>query len=72
MLAKNPYVDKAKVFVTVNGGLIKTRIFHKKPVARIISGESDYYLDDKGYEDSIVGTNYSAQSVPLVERSTKI
>lgn len=60
----NPYVDKAKVFVTP-GGLIKTHISQKEPVARIISGAQMYYVDDKGYEFPL-STNYSAR-VPLVK-----
>ncbi|CAL2088110.1 cell division protein FtsQ [Tenacibaculum sp. 190524A05c] len=60
----NPYVDKAKVFVTP-GGLIKTHISQKEPIARIISEDEVYYIDDKGLVIPL-SKNFSAR-VPLVK-----
>jgi cell division protein FtsQ len=59
----NPFVDKAKVFVTP-GGLIKTHISQKEPIARVVSGKEAYYIDDKGFVIPL-SENYSAR-VPLV------
>lgn len=59
----NPYVDEAKVFITP-GGLIKTHISQKEPIARIISGEEMYYIDDEGFKIPL-SENFSAR-VPLV------
>ncbi len=60
----NPYVDKAKVFITP-GGLIKTHISQKEPIARIISENEVYYIDDKGLVIPL-SKNFSAR-VPLVK-----
>lgn len=46
---KNPMVDKAEVYATVDGKL-KAIVTQKKPVARIFSGSKSYYLDYKGNE----------------------
>jgi cell division protein FtsQ len=46
---KNPMVDKAEVYATVDGKL-KAIVTQKKPVARIFSGTKSYYLDYKGNE----------------------
>ncbi|MFY7672081.1 cell division protein FtsQ/DivIB [Tenacibaculum sp. MEBiC06402] len=59
----NPYVDEAKVFITP-GGLIKTHISQKEPIARVISGEQVYYIDDNGFKIPL-SENFSAR-VPLV------
>ncbi|CAM1344692.1 cell division protein FtsQ/DivIB [Tenacibaculum amylolyticum] len=59
----NPFVDEATVFITL-GGLIKTQITQKEPVARIISDDGTYYVDKKGFKIPL-STNFSAR-VPLV------
>lgn len=46
---KNPMVDKAEVYATVDGKLMAT-VTQRKPVARIFSGSKSYYLDYKGRE----------------------
>lgn len=60
----SPYVDKAKVFITLEG-VIKTQISQKEPIARIISGDEMYYVDKKGFKIPL-SANYSAR-VPLVK-----
>jgi len=47
ILDKNPMVDKAEVYATVDGKL-KALITQRKPVARIFEGAQSYYLDYKG------------------------
>ena len=44
---KNPMVDKAEVYATIDGKL-KALVVQKKPVARIFSATKSYYLDYKG------------------------
>jgi len=44
---KNPMVDKAEVYATIDGKL-KALVIQKKPVARIFSATKSYYLDYKG------------------------
>ncbi|MFP9099866.1 cell division protein FtsQ/DivIB [Flavobacterium sp. RHBU_24] len=46
---KNPMVDRAEVYATVDGKL-KAIVTQKKPVARIFSGAKSFYLDYNGQE----------------------
>jgi len=46
---KNPMVDRAEVYATVDGKL-KAIVTQKKPVARIFSGAKSFYLDYNGHE----------------------
>ncbi len=46
-VSKNPYVEKAKVFLTIDGTL-KSVVKQRTPVARIISKNSSYYVDKQG------------------------
>lgn len=62
-LDKNPMIDKAEVYATVDGKL-KAIISQRKPVARIFQGEKSYYIDCKGREMPLSET-YTAR-VPIV------
>lgn len=44
---KNPYVERASVFLTINGKL-KTIIKQRIPVARIVLENDSYYVDKQG------------------------
>jgi len=46
-ILKNPYVEKAAVFYTVNG-ILKTVVKQREPIARIVSKNSSYYIDKQG------------------------
>lgn len=62
-LDKNPMIDKAEVYATVDGKL-KAIISQRKPVARIFQGDNSYYIDSKGKIMPLSQT-YTAR-VPLV------
>lgn len=62
-LDKNPMIDKAEVYATVDGKL-KAIISQRKPVARIFEGENSYYIDYRGSEMPLSET-YTAR-VPIV------
>ena len=47
IVSKNPYVEKASVFLTI-GGALKSTIKQRTPVARIINSNSSYYIDKQG------------------------
>ena len=46
-ILKNPYVEKAAVFYTING-MLKTVIKQREPIARIVSENNSYYVDKQG------------------------
>ena len=58
-VSKNPYVEKAAVFLTI-GGVLKSTIKQRTPVARIISSKDSYYVDKQGIVIPL-STNYSAR-----------
>ncbi len=60
---KNPFVEKATVFLTVDGRL-QTRIKQREPIARISTNSAVYYVDKYGVKVPI-SKNYSAR-VPLI------
>lgn len=62
-LSKNPMIEKAEVFTTVDGKL-KVVIQQKKPIARVYEGDRSYYIDYKGNKMPL-SDNYTAR-VPLV------
>jgi len=62
-LDKNPMIDKAEVYATVDGKL-KAIISQRKPVARIFHGEKSFYIDYRGDEMPLSET-YTAR-VPIV------
>ncbi|MEZ7876548.1 MAG: cell division protein FtsQ, partial [Polaribacter sp.] len=46
-VSKNPYIEKAVVFLTI-GGVVKATIKQRTPIARILSGKDSYYVDKQG------------------------
>jgi cell division protein FtsQ len=56
---KNPYVEKASVFLTIDGTL-KSIVKQRTPVARIISKTDSYYIDKQGVQVPLTD-NYSAR-----------
>ncbi|WP_422090322.1 cell division protein FtsQ/DivIB [Tenacibaculum ovolyticum] len=62
-VSENPYVEKAVVFLNVNG-VLKTVIKQRKPIARIVDKNKSYYIDKYGIEIPL-SVNFSAR-VPLV------
>jgi cell division protein FtsQ len=69
---KNPYVEKAAVFLTV-GGVLKTYIKQRTPIARIFSNKDSYYIDKQGVKVPL-SSNYSARVLLVsgVENSADI
>lgn len=62
-IAKNPMVNKAEVYTTVDGKLVAT-VTQKTPVARVFEGAQSYYLD---YNGSIMPlSDKQTARVPLV------
>ncbi|WBX77249.1 cell division protein FtsQ [Tenacibaculum ovolyticum] len=62
-VSENPYVEKAVVFLNVNG-VLKTVIKQRSPIARIVDKSKSYYIDKYGIEIPL-SVNFSAR-VPLV------
>ena len=62
-LGKNPMIDRAEVYATVDGKL-KAIISQRKPVARIFHGEKSYYIDYRG-DAMPLSETYTAR-VPIV------
>lgn len=56
---QNPYVEKASVFLTLEGEL-KSIIKQRTPVARIIDSEDSYYVDRQGVKVPL-SDNYTAR-----------
>ena len=69
---KNPYVEKAAVFLTI-GGVLKTNIKQRTPIARIFSNKDTYYIDKQGVKVPL-SSNYSARVLLVsgVENSADI
>lgn len=61
---KNAMVKDADVFVTV-AGKVKAMVEQKKPIARVLVNQKQYYLDDQAQKMPL-SKNYSAR-VPLVK-----
>ena len=62
-VSENPYVEKAAVFLTING-VLKTLIKQRTPIARIVNEKASYYVDEFGVKIPL-SVNFSAR-VPLV------
>ncbi len=60
---KNPMVEKAQVFVSVNG-VVKALVKEKKPIARVFNDESTYYIDYQG--NTMPLSDINTARVPLV------
>ncbi|HCY98333.1 cell division protein FtsQ [uncultured Polaribacter sp.] len=58
-VSENPYVEKAAVFLTI-GGVLKSKIKQRVPVARIMGGKTSYYIDKQGVKVPL-SENYSAR-----------
>lgn len=58
-VSKNPYVEKADVFLTIDGRL-KSVVKQRRPVARILGAEEVYYIDKQGIKMPL-STNYSSR-----------
>ncbi len=58
-VSKNPYIEKAVVFLTI-GGVVKATIKQRTPIARILSGKDSYYVDKQGVRMPL-SANYSAR-----------
>ena len=56
---KNPYVENASVFLTIDGRL-KSVIKQRQPVARILGAKEVYYIDKQGVKMPL-STNYSSR-----------
>lgn len=59
LVTKNPFVEKANVFLTIEGEL-KSTIKQRNPIARIISNKGSYYVDKQGVKVPL-SDNYSAR-----------
>ncbi len=68
-VSKNPYVEKASVFLTIDGTL-KSIVKQRTPVARIISKNSSYYIDKQGVKIPL-SDNYSARVLLVSGIETK-
>ncbi|PQJ21117.1 cell division protein FtsQ/DivIB [Tenacibaculum sp. SG-28] len=63
VVSNNPYVEKAAVFLTIDG-VLKTFIKQRTAIARLVHKDSSFYVDK--FEASMpLSANYSAR-VPLV------
>ena len=62
-VTSNPYVEKARVFITL-GGVLKTHITQKEPIARVFSDNEVYYIDKEGAKIPL-SSSFSAR-VPIV------
>ena len=62
-IEENSMVEKAEVFVTVDG-VLRASVLQKKPIARVVVNNTSYYLDRNG-EKMKLSKNYSAR-VPIV------
>ncbi|MFV0247841.1 MAG: cell division protein FtsQ/DivIB [Tenacibaculum sp.] len=68
-ILSNPYVEKASVFLTIEG-ILYALIKQRKPLARVFAKDSVYYIDKQGFKMPL-STNFSAR-VPLVFGVSKI
>lgn len=62
-ILKNPYIEKASLFITIDGTL-NSLIKQRTPIARVIADDETYYLDSQGVKVPL-SDNYSAR-VPLI------
>jgi len=57
----NPYIEKAVVFLSIDG-VLKTTLKQRTPIARINISDSSYYVDSQGIKFPL-STNYSARVI---------
>ncbi len=67
-VTKNPYIEKASLYITIDGTL-NALIKQREPIARVITNSETYYLDLQG-EEVPLSENYSAR-VPLITGAKK-
>ncbi len=60
---ENPYVEKASVYLTLDGDL-KIFLKQRKPLARVVNSFGSYYIDKYGVK-ILLSSNFSSR-VPLV------
>ncbi|MHB0755124.1 cell division protein FtsQ/DivIB [Polaribacter sp. M15] len=58
---QNPYVEKASVFLSING-VLKAVLKQRTPIARIVGKNNSYYVDKEGVKIPL-SSNYSARVV---------
>lgn len=58
-ILKNPYVEKAAVFFTINGAL-KSIVKQRTPIVRVMGKNNSYYIDKQGVKVPL-SDNYSAR-----------
>ncbi|QTD38791.1 cell division protein FtsQ [Polaribacter batillariae] len=58
-VSKNPYVEKAAVFLSIDG-VLKSTIKQRTPIVRIITDKGSYYVDRQGVKVPL-SSNYSAR-----------
>lgn len=71
-LLNNSYVEKAAVFLTINGAL-KSIVKQRSPVARVVAKNGSYYIDKMGIQVPL-SDNYSARVLLIsgIENETDI
>ncbi|WP_299056333.1 cell division protein FtsQ/DivIB [uncultured Polaribacter sp.] len=62
-VSKNPFVEKASVFLSITG-LLKATVKQKVPVARVLLDKGSYYIDKQG-EAFPLSDNFSARVLLL-------
>lgn len=63
-LKKQPFVENAEVFTSVDGVLM-TKVLQKSPVARVVNGVNNFYVDKMGNLFQL-SENFSSR-VPIVQ-----
>ena len=63
-LKKQPFIENAEVFTSEDGVLI-TKVLQKSPVARVVSGNRNFYVDKNGSIFQL-SNNFSSR-VPIVQ-----
>lgn len=66
----NPMVNKAEVYVTVDG-VLKAIVKQKAPIARVFDSVGTYYLDNEGNTMPLSGLNTARVPLVLGEISSK-
>jgi len=70
LINKNPMVEKAQVFVTVDG-VLKAVVKQRVPIARVFDGETTYYIDYEGNKMPLSNLNTARVLLFLGEINTK-
>lgn len=62
-LQKNPMIENAEVFLTLDG-ILKTKISQRRPIGRVI-GDNSFYVDRLGVKMPL--SNYYSARVPILQ-----